>query len=254
MALGLLSDTGFVNNFVIEAKQRLKWDAGGPLAVLSFGSGDPAPVSSFYPLAYQTGTDSGLMVIYGSGTNTCRLTRKPVGTSAPTGTTFTVPDSLLRSWRVHHLVYSVNGGNDTLRFWIDNSTVSAKYRGSVSYTENSKRVLMAAGEGESRTRRPFGSQILIDWLLVRKYQHPEPSITLGDMQYLPPRLTAVARDGGYIQLRWTSTRAPLYKVWAATSVTGAYSLLLSTADTTAAVARADTAAIHCFYYVSSASE
>jgi len=251
MALGLRSDAGFDSNFVIETKQRLKWDVGGPLAVISVGSGDPAPVSNAYTLAYQTATDSGLGLVYNSGTDASRLIRKLPGANSYS-VYFTVPDSLLQSWRVHHLAYSKPG--DTLRWWIDGSTARPK-KSFPECSKNTKRILLAAGEGESRSRRPLGSQMFIDWLLVRKYQYPPPTVSVGYSVAIPPQPTVVAQEeDGYVRLNWTNTGAPSYRVLCSTTLDGPYSLLLSTGDTTATVARIDTAATGCFYQVVSASE
>jgi hypothetical protein len=67
--------------------------------------------------------------------------------------------------------------------------------------------------------------------------------------------TVVAQvEHGYLHLCWTSTAAPLYKILSATSIGGPYSIALTTSDTTATVARTDTAAVRRFYQVISASE
>jgi gingipain R len=67
--------------------------------------------------------------------------------------------------------------------------------------------------------------------------------------------TVVAQvDSGYLHLHWTNTGAPLYKILSATSIGGPYSIELTTNDTTATVARMDTAAARQFYQVVSASE
>ncbi|MCX6600783.1 MAG: C25 family cysteine peptidase [bacterium] len=67
--------------------------------------------------------------------------------------------------------------------------------------------------------------------------------------------TVVAwEDGGYVRLHWTNTGAPLYKIMWATSIGGPYSIALTTDDTTATVARTDTAATRRFYQVISTRE
>ena len=66
--------------------------------------------------------------------------------------------------------------------------------------------------------------------------------------------TVAQEEDGYLRLHWTNTGAALYNVLSSTAVGGPYSLLLSTGDTTATVARLDTAAARCFYRVISATE
>ena len=67
--------------------------------------------------------------------------------------------------------------------------------------------------------------------------------------------TVVAQvDSGYLHLHWTNTGAPLYRILSATSIGGPYSIELTTDDTTATVARTDTAAVRRFYQVISTTE
>ena len=179
-AIALRSDIGFVSGFVLEYRQRLKWDTLEAFAVVSFGSSDPAPVEELPLYSYRMATDSGYLIQYGSGSNGCMIARKAPDSTRTGYSSFTVPDSLLNTWRVHHLAF---GSNDTLRFWMDGLASSSAHKSKdATFNMNAKRILFASGEAKNKTYVPRGSQMRMDWVLVRPYQFPEPTSAYGPIE------------------------------------------------------------------------
>jgi len=176
-AVGLRSDIGFDSNFVLEYRQKLKWDTLSPPAVVSFGSGNPAPYDGVAFHSYHTATDDGYFIRYGRSPDTCSMGRKRADSTQGGYTPyFAIPDSLLNSWRVHHLAF---GPYDTLRFWMDGLTSSSAHKKKdARFTVNTKRIQFASGEAKNKTYVPRGSQMLVDWALVRPYVYPEPTYSI----------------------------------------------------------------------------
>ncbi|MCX6601601.1 MAG: hypothetical protein NT025_08570, partial [bacterium] len=253
-SIALISDTGFTNNFVIEYRMKLKWDTLSPAAVISAGSGQPASLTGYYSASAEMGMNSGYGIRYTNSAYYGNLFYLKPDSASKKLASEIIPDSLENTWRIHHLAYS----GDTLRWWADGSASSLRPKAyTVLYKAEAKRIMLASGEGSARygVAAPRGSQMAVDWLLVRKYHYPEPTITFGDVQAIPPQPTVVVQEeDGYVRLNWTNTGAPLYRVLCSTTLDGPYSLLFSTGDTTATVVRIDTAATGCFYQVVPASE
>jgi hypothetical protein len=109
----------------------------------------------------------------------------------------------------------------------------------------------SAYSGRSFVYDPCDSAWYSELDLVPSARHGNRMIRVLGAPLSPPTVVAV-EDSGYVRLHWTNTFAPLYRVLSATSVGGDYSTLLTTADTSATVARTDTADARRFYQVISA--
>ena len=178
-SIAILSDTGFTDSFVIETYMKIKWDTLSPYAVFSAGGGLPSSLVNSQQMGMELAMDSGMGIAFRKGTNASKLFSLGRNTAATTLAYATVPDSLMNGWRVHHLAYF----GDTLRWWVDGSSAALRPKGRTTEFKNVvKRIMLSSGEGYTRTVVPAGRQMHVDWLLVRKYHQPVPTVAVGYSQ------------------------------------------------------------------------